>query len=118
MFLSGLPWEEKLAVKGLRIARVKATDLVLGEVQIVPSFAEVPLMLTQETLEGSNFQSLFAIRHFRNEKGTGADSCPAVVYGIATGDALVSYWSNFSLSQVTVPEVFAKVYSAQFPSRF
>ena len=41
------------------------------------------------------------IRHFRNEKGTGA--------------APLSYWP---MSQVTVPEVFAKGHSPQFPSRF
>ena len=34
-----------------------------------------------------------------------------------TGDAPISYWSIFSLSLVTVPEVFAKVHLAQFPSR-
>ena len=44
--------------------------------------------------------------------------CPAIVCGIVTGDAPVSYWSIFSPSLViTVPEVFAKVYSDQFPSR-
>ena len=39
-----------------------------------------------------------------------------MVSGIITGDAPVSYWSIFSLSLVTVPEVFAKVNSPQFPS--
>ena len=34
------------------MARVKATDLVLGEVQIIPSFAEAPLLLAQRTLGG------------------------------------------------------------------
>ena len=33
--------------------------------------------------------------------------------GIVIGDAPVSYWSIFPLSPVTVPEVFAKVNSAQ-----
>ena len=37
----------------------------------------------------------------------------AIDSGIVTGDAPVSFW----LSVVTVPEVFAKVNSAQFPSR-
>ena len=41
---------------------------------------------------------------------------PAVVSGIVTGDALVSDWPIFSLSLVTVPEVFAKVNSVQFVS--
>ena len=39
-----------------------------------------------------------------------------MVSGIITGDAPVSYGSIFSLSLVTVPEVFAKVNSPQFPS--
>ena len=58
-------------------------------------------------------------RLFRNEKGTGAEVRPAVVSGIVTGDAPVSYWPTvFPLSLVTVPEVFAKANSAQFSSRF
>ena len=32
------------------------------------------------------------IRHFRNEKGTEAEMCPAIHSGMVTGDALVSYW--------------------------
>ena len=39
---------------------------------------------------------------------------PAIVSGIVTGDAPVSYWPIFSPSLVTVPEVFAWVNSAQF----
>ena len=42
--------------------------------------------------------------------------CPAIVSGIVTEDAPVSYWPFFSLCLVTVPEVFAKVNSPQFPS--
>ena len=41
--------------------------------------------------------------------------CPAVVSGIVTGVALVSYWSIFSPYPLVT--VFAKVYSDQFPSR-
>ena len=59
----------------------------------------------------------YSTRHFRNEKGTGAKTCTAMVSGIVTGDAPVSYWSIFSLSLTTVPEVCAKVNSAQFPSQ-
>ena len=44
--------------------------------------------------------------------------CPASVSGVVIGDAPVCYWSVFPLSQVTAPEVFEKVNSAQFPSRF
>ena len=43
---------------------------------------------------------------------------PAIASGIATGDAPVSYWPIFSLSLVTVPEVFMKVKSAKFSSCF
>jgi len=40
---------------------------------------------------------------------------PAIVSGIVTGDASVSYWPIFfPLSTVTVPEAFAKVNSSQF----
>ena len=41
---------------------------------------------------------------------------PAIVSGIVTRDAQVSYWSFFSLFLVTVPDASAKVNSAQFPS--
>ena len=47
---------------------------------------------------------------FRNEKGTGAEMCPAIVCGIVIRDASVSYWPMFSpLSLATVPEVIARV---------
>ena len=60
-----------------------------------------------------------AIHHFTiNEKGTGVEMCPAIVSGIVTRDATVSYWLIFSLPLVTIPEVFAKVNSPQFPSHF
>ena len=58
------------------------------------------------------------IPHFWSGKGTGAEMRPAVVSGIVTGGASVSYWPIFSLFLVTVPEVFAKVNSAQFRSCF
>ena len=41
----------------------------------------------------------------------------AIVSGMVTGDVPVSYWPVFSLSLVTVPEVFAKVNSPQLSSR-
>ena len=50
---------------------------------------------------------------FRKEKGTGAETCPAIVSGIVTSDAR----SIVFPSLVTVPEVFAKVNWSQFPSR-
>ena len=37
----------------------------------------------------------YSMRNFRNEKGTGAEICPAVISGIVTGDASVSYWPMF-----------------------
>ena len=56
------------------------------------------------------------MRHFNKEKGTGNETHPAIVSGIVTGPVPVSYWLNFSWSLVTIPEVFAKANSAQFPS--
>ena len=46
--------------------------------------------------------------------------CPLLFSGIVTVDALVSCWPIFSLSLVTVREVFANAHSCflQFPSRF
>ena len=58
------------------------------------------------------------IRHVRHEKGNGVEMHAAMVSGIVTLDVPVSYWSIFSLSLVTVPEVFAKVNSTQFPFFF
>ena len=56
------------------------------------------------------------MRHFRNDKGTGAEMSPANVSGIVTRDSLVSYWPDFPVSSVTVPEAFAKVNLAQISS--
>ena len=39
---------------------------------------------------------------------------PAIVSGIVIEDAPVSYWLIFSLSLVTVPEVFAKAIRPSF----
>ena len=52
--------------------------------------------------------------HSKNVVRTGADKRPAIVSGIVIGNAPVSYWTIFS----PVPDVFAKVYSSQFLSRF
>ena len=91
-FLSGLPWQEKLAVKGLRIARVKATDLVLGEVQIVPSFAEAPLLLAQGTLGGEVSRLSLPFATLEREENWSWNMSPNC---FDTGDAPVSYWSFF-----------------------
>ena len=64
----------------------------------------------------SCWRDLWHSRHLRNKKGTGAEMRPAIVSGIVTEDASISYWPIFSLSLVTVPEVFANVNSVQFPS--
>ena len=42
------------------------------------------------------------MRHFRNERKTGAEMYPVIVSGIVIGDAPVSYWP------ILFPEVFAK----------
>ena len=53
-------------------------------------------------------------RHFRNDKGTGAEPVPHLFLG-SHRSAIGQF---FSLSLWTVPKVFAKVNSAQFPSSF
>ena len=70
--------------------------------------------MTQNGLKGSLY-FIFFIRYLRNENGTGAELGPAIVSGIVTWDALISYWPIFSLSLVTVSVVFAKANSSQFP---
>ena len=61
------------------------------------SFASLEILLTLSQHETMLRKQ--PIRHFRNEKGTGAKMCPAMVSGIATGDV-------------------TKVNSAQFPLVF
>ena len=51
-------------------------------------------LATQAMYSMRQIQCLF-IRHFRNEKGTGAKMYPVGISGIVTGDALVSYWLIF-----------------------
>ena len=69
---------------------------------------------------GSAFWAIksWRISYSSNEKGTEAKKRPAIVSGILTSDASFCYWPIFPLPLVTVPEVFAKVNSVQFPSRF
>ena len=52
---------------------------------------------------------------WENDKGTGAEMRPAIVFGIVAGDAQVSYWPILSLCLATVPEVFTNVTSDQSP---
>ena len=50
-------------------------------------------------------------------EGTGVEIRPAMVSGIVTGHAPVSYWPIFFFPVPSkVPEVFAKINPAQFPS--
>ena len=55
---------------------------------------------------------------FRNDEETGAEIYTAIVSGIVTGDAPVSYWPLFPMPLLRVPEAFTTVNLAQFPSRF
>ena len=61
------------------------------------------------------------LRHFLNQsifskrEGNWAELAFAKTSGIVTGHAPVCNWPIFSLSQVAVPEVFAKVNSAPSP---
>ena len=60
-------------------------------------------------------QSLnFRIRYYGNENGSEAEMRPAII----TRYASVSYWPIFSSSLITVSEVFTKIISPQFFSRF
>ena len=48
------------------------------------------------------------ICHFITEKGTGAEICPAIVFGIITGNAAISYWPIFSLVHRDSPRRLCK----------
>ena len=54
------------------------------------------------------------IRRLRNWKRTRTEMRPAIVSGIVTGDAPLSYWLICPLSLLTVPEVFAKLTRPSF----
>ena len=54
--------------------------------------------------------------YLTNEKQTGAEMRSAIVSGIVTA-LPVSYWPIFSLSLLTIPEVFATVNQPHFSSR-
>ena len=51
-----------------------------------------PLLYLLTTMPSKQVSSPALIRHFRNEKGTGAEICPAIVSEIVTGDAPINYW--------------------------
>ena len=60
-------------------------------------------VLVTSSNPSSSWLLKMSIRLLRNEKGSWAHMCPAIVLGIATGDTPVSYWPfSFSLFSVTV----------------
>ena len=87
------------------MACVKATDLVLGEVQIVPSFAEAPLLLAQRTLGGevSRLSFPFATSETRGELEL--KYVPQLFLVSLLGTRRSAIGQFFSLFQVTVSEV-------------
>ena len=60
------------------------------------------------------------IRLFTNEKGIlfGKKLNPRLFQGLLLGSRRSAIGQSFSLSLVTIPELFAKVNSAEFPSSF
>lgn len=69
------------------------------------------------TVQGITQIMLFIpILHFRNVKRPGAEMGPEIDSGIVTGKRQ-SVIGHFCLSLATVPDVFEKVYSPQFPSK-
>ena len=56
------------------------------------------------------------IRHRTNEQGTRAKIHPQVFLGLLVGKSRSAFGQFFPLSPVTVPEVFTKVNTSQFPS--
>ena len=41
-------------------------------------------------------------RHFRDEKGTGAEIRPAIVSGNVNGDAMVNYWPKAQVRYIKI----------------
>ena len=62
--------------------------------------------------------SQLKIHHCRKEKGTGPVKCPAIILFLESelGVRRSAIDQFFGLTPVTEPEVFAKPYSAKFPS--
>ena len=62
--------------------------------------------------------SQLKIHHCRKEKGTGPVRCPAIILLLESelGVRRSAIDQFFGLTPVTEPEVFAKPYSAKFPS--
>ena len=78
----------------------------------------MPQFLFRITKLKFSFFLIFFSDSFRSEKEIGAEIRSAILSGIVTRHAPLSDWPIFSLSPVTVPEVFAKLNSFQFRARF
>lgn len=85
---------------------IKTRSTVCSE--IVKLYLAFEGMVCQQTKASSKAETW--IGHYRLNKETGAEMRFAIVSGIVTEEAPVSYWPFF-----LVPEVFAKVNSSQFP---
>ena len=90
-------------------------DCILLEEHPIKLWKKLPLPLASVNC---TFKRQTDNRHFRSEKGTGAEMRPAMVSGVVTGEVSVTHWPIFFLSPITVPEIFAKVNLVQFLSRF
>ena len=87
------------------MACVKATDLVLGEVQIVPSFAEAPLLLAQRTLGGEVSRLSFPFATSETRGKLELAYVPQLFLVSLLGTRRSAIGQFFSLFQVTVSEV-------------
>ena len=66
---------------------------------------------------GGNFLDVLPNRHFRNEKGTGAEFVWQLFLGSLRGTRWSAIGQFFSLSLVTVPQIFANVNLTQRHSK-
>ena len=68
----------------------------------------------------SSYQLCYYIPLFRNEKGILLEKKfdPRLFLGLLLGSRRSAVGQSFSLSLVTISELFAKVNSAEFPSSF
>ena len=64
-----------------------------------------------------NVEVAYSVRHHLiNEKGTGAEMCPAIVSMILTGNTQVSYWSVFiPVSSNSPRSLCEKITRPRFP---
>ena len=66
--------------------------VIQGQIIVNLSFHQLCI---DTQVDKTTFKRNSSIPHFRNEKGTGAVMCRAIVSGIVTGDMLDSYWPIF-----------------------